>query len=340
MVKDAYLESDWQCDRKRNGIAVIVDMARQQNYNPMHKAIALFFLQRCNRGAIGRIPEVWGTDTMRDFFDLRYWMLMVCVLVIAAAIIGCQPSYQSNNDDYDDPPGATEETIMLPGNVPLEMVWIPAGTFLMGRWYPDEQDSVSDEAPQHQVTLSQGFWMGKYEVTQTQWEAVMGSNPAYFSGANRPVEWVSWNEVQSFITALNSLTGETFRLPTEAEWEYACRGGRKTRFYWGDDPTYTQIGNYAWYGSNSGGRTHDVGTKLPNGFDLYDMSGNVWEWCQDWYDAYSSGSVTDPTGPASGPHRVGRGGGWSSDGAYCRSAYRSSFDPSGTGDYIGFRLSR
>ena len=219
MVKDAYLESDWQCDRKRNGIAVIVDMARQQNYNPMHKAIALFFLQRCNRGAIGRIPEVWGTDTMRDFFDLRYWMLMVCVLVIAAAIIGCQPSYQSNNDDYDDPPGATEETIMLPGNVPLEMVWIPAGTFLMGRWYPDEQDSVSDEAPQHQVTLSQGFWMGKYEVTQTQWEAVMGSNPAYFSGANRPVEWVSWNEVQSFITALNSLRGGTCRLPGGGEWE-------------------------------------------------------------------------------------------------------------------------
>ena len=100
----------------------------------------------------------------------------------------------------------------------------------------------------------------------------MGSSPAYFSGANRPVEWVSWNEVQSFITALNGLTGETFRLPTEAEWEYACRGGTTTRFYWGDDPTYTQIGNYAWYGSNSGGRTHDVGTKLPNGFDLYDMS--------------------------------------------------------------------
>jgi len=339
LVKDAYLESDWQCDRKRNGIAVIVDMARQQNYNPMHKAIALFFLQRCNRGAIGRIPEVWGTDTMRDFFDLRYWMLMVCVLVIAAAIIGCQPSYQSNNDDYDDPPEATAETIMLPGNVPLEMVWIPAGTFLMGR-YPGEQDSDPNEVPEHQVTLSQGFWMGKYEVTQAQWEAVMGSSPAYFSGANRPVEWVSWSEVQSFITALNGLTGETFRLPTEAEWEYACRGGTTTRFYWGDDPTYRQIGNYAWYGSNSGSQTQDVGAKLPNGFDLYDMSGSVWEWCQDWCGAYPSGSVTDPTGPASGPYRIGRGGSWTHNGRACRSAARYGHGPSSASNNLGFRLSR
>ena len=235
--------------------------------------------------------------------------------------------------------GSGTETIMLPDNVPLEMVWIPADTFQMGR-YPGEQDSYSDEAPQHQVTLSQGFWMGKYEVTQAQWEAVMGSNPSYFSGANRPVEKVSWNNVQSFITALNSLTGETFRLPTEAEWEYACRGGTTTRFYWGDDPTYTQIGNYAWYGSNSGSQTHDVGAKLPNGFDLYDMSGNVWEWCQDWYGAYPSGSVTDPTGPASGSYRVRRGGSWYGYGYYCRSAVRVDFNPSYADGGIGFRLSR
>ena len=238
-------------------------------------------------------------------------------------------NYQSGNSDI----------IMLPGNVPLEMIWVPAGTFMMGR-YAGEQDSHSNEDPQHQVTLTQGFWMGKYEVTQAQWEAVMGSNPSYFSGANRPVERVSWNMVQAFITELNSLTGEAFRLPTEAQWEYACRAGTTTRFYWGEDPSYSSIDDYAWYmGVFS---THDAGRKLPNAWGLYDMSGNVWEWCQDYYHSSYTGAPSDGSAWESptGSYRVLRGGGWS-HGDTCRSAYRDTDAPSYTYDYfIGFRLAR
>ena len=242
-----------------------------------------------------------------------------------------------------------EETIMLPGNVPLEMVWIPAGTFQMGR-YSGEQDSYSDEDPRHQVTLSQGFWMAKYELTKRQWTAVMGTTP--WSGQSyvlddpdSPAVCVSWNDAQAFIATLNDYTGKTFRLPTEAEWEYACRAGTTTRFYWGDDPSYTVGDDYCWWTYNAWEvnerYAHAVGQKLPNAFGLYDMSGNVWEWCQDyWYSAYPSGSVTDPTGPASGSYRVLRGGGWRYYGYDCRSAHRDYHNPSITNHSFGFRLSR
>ena len=241
-----------------------------------------------------------------------------------------------------------QDMTMLPGDVPLEMVWIRPGTFMMGR-YSGEQDSETDEDPQHEVTLTQGFWMGKYEVTQAQWEAVMGTTP--WSGQDyvlddpdSPAVYVSWDDAQSFISSLNTLTGKTFRLPTEAEWEYACRAETATRFYWGDDPSYSTIGSYAWFYDNaySAGQqyAHVVGQKLANDWGLYDMSGNVWEWCADWYGTYPSGSVTDPEGPASGSIRVKRGGGWHDYGYYCRSANRGRSYPSGADGNIGFRLAR
>ncbi|MEA3365881.1 MAG: formylglycine-generating enzyme family protein [Candidatus Hydrogenedentes bacterium] len=242
------------------------------------------------------------------------------------------------------------ETIMLPGDVPLEMVRIEPGTFQMGR-YSGEKDSWPDEHPQHQVTLTSGFWMAKYELTKAQWTAVMGTTP--WSGLNyvldnpdSPAVYVSWHDAQAFITAVNSYTSKTFRLPTEAEWEYACRAWTTTRFYWGDDPGYTAIDDYAWWEGNADyvgqDYAHVVGQKLPNAFGLYDMSGNVWEWRQDWYDSdyYSSSPETDPEGPASGSRRVLRGGGWADNGNYCRSAYRPDASPSYTRFDIGFRLSR
>jgi formylglycine-generating enzyme required for sulfatase activity len=239
-------------------------------------------------------------------------------------------------------PGETE-TIMLPGDVPLTMVWIPAGTFMMGR-YPGEQDSYSDEDPQHQVTLTHGFWLGKYELTKRQWTAVMGTTP--WSGQDyvlddpdSPAVYMSWDDAQVFMTALNTYTGQTFRLPSEAEWEYACRAGTTTRFYWGDDASYADIGNYAWYEGNAWNAgeqyAHVVGLKLPNAWGLYDMSGNVWEWCQDWYGGYPSGAVIDPQGASTSTYRVLRGGGWTGNGRYCRSALRYWSYPGARGSSMG-----
>ena len=245
------------------------------------------------------------------------------------------------------------ETLTLPGNVPLDMVWCPPGTYMMGR-YAGEQDSFSDESAQHQVTLTKGLWLGKYEITQAQWKAVMGSNPSTFQGDaygntdNRPVETVSWNDVQTFITSLKALLpGKDFRLPTEAEWEYACRAGNRVppvRYYWGNDSSYAQIVDYAWYTSNSSAQTHDVGGKTANAWGLFDMSGNVWEWCEDDYHAtYTASAPGDGSawvGSPRGTYRQRRGGGWNNYGLACRSAYRGSDTPAWTANTLGFRLAR
>jgi len=244
------------------------------------------------------------------------------------------------------------ETILLPGDVPLEMIWIPGGTYLMGR-YPGEQDSSTQEDPQHSVTVP-GFWMAKYELTKRQWQAVMGTTPwsgqdFVLNDPDSPAVFVSWDDAKTFITALTSYTGKTFRLPSESEWEYACRAGTTTRFYWGDDPSYTAIGDYAWWNLNTynvgEGYAHVVGQKPPNAFGLYDMSGNVWEWCEDdWHDAYTGAPVDGSPWVDSprGSTRLLRGGGWSSDGIGCRSADRRTFSPSVTiySYNKGFRLSR
>jgi len=227
------------------------------------------------------------------------------------------------------------------------MVWIKGGKFVMGSRV-DEQDRDWDEDPLTEVTLSHGFWMGKYEVTQRDYQALVGTNPSWFTGdTNRPVEQVSWAEAMAYcakLTETERIGGRlpasyAYRLPTEAEFEYACRGGSTTRFSFGDDPGFSQLGEHAWCRGNSDGTTHPVGKKFSNAFGLHDMHGNVWEWCLDWYaDRYSGGSVVDPIGPASGKGRVFRGGGWDYKNAACRSAFRNHAGPARTFNYVGFRV--
>ena len=220
----------------------------------------------------------------------------------------------------------------------MEFKWIPAGSFVMGS--PQGEEGRFAAEVQHGVRISEGFWMGKYEVTQGEWEAVMGSNPSYFEscGARCPVESVSWNDVQGFIAELNareSGKGNRYRLPTEAEWEYAARAGTT-------GARHGVLGSIAWYEDNSGGRTHPVGQKRANAWGLHDMLGNVWEWTADWYGDYPSGLVTDPRGPSTGSDRVFRGGSWfawnvrSANRLYDSPGFRGYDDIAG----VGFRLVR
>ena len=220
-------------------------------------------------------------------------------------------------------------------NLINNMVLVEGGTFTMGATPEQGSDAYPNEKPAHQVTLS-SFSIGKYEVTQKEWQAVMGSNPSYFKGFNRPVEQVSWDDCQEFLSKLNELTDKRFRLPTEAEWEYAARGGSRSLSYKyaGSD----NLSSVAWYDSNSGSETHPVGQKSANELGLYDMSGNVWEWCQDWYGNYRSNSQTNPSGANTGSCRIYRGGGWRSIMGLCRSSYRYNVAPSGRDNDLGLRL--
>ncbi|MCW5209962.1 formylglycine-generating enzyme family protein, partial [Desulfobulbus sp. US1] len=211
----------------------------------------------------------------------------------------------------------------------MELVYVPKGCFQMG------SNEYDDEKPVHEVCVD-GFWMGKYEVTQGQWQKIMGDNPAGFKkGDKYPVEQVSWEDAQKFITQLKKRSGKEYRLPTEAEWEYAARAGASYKYSGGDD-----LDAVAWYGDNSGGSTHSVGQKKANAFGLYDMSGNVWEWCADWYGEkyYASSPKNNPTGPDSGTGRVLRGGGWFDRPVYCPSVYRNDRGPGNRRGNVGFRL--
>ncbi len=233
------------------------------------------------------------------------------------------------------------------------MVFIPPGSFRMGS--PTNEAGRYDwEGPQTEVTISRGFYMARREVTQGEYQAVTGTNPSWFQPPNatldlgRPVEQVSWADATNYcwlITQRDRASGRistntVYRLPTEAEWEYACRGWTSTRFSYGDDPDYTNLSNYAWYWDNSGGTTHPVGQKLPNPWGLHDMHGNVLEWCQDWFGEYPGGIALDPQGPSLGLGRVTRGGDWNEwfgpvwD---CRSAHRRSSDPENSHVSQGFR---
>ena len=227
--------------------------------------------------------------------------------------------------------------------VSFKMIAVEGGTFKMG--CNDFRVNVNEKTI-HNVTLS-SYYIGETQVAQALWKAVMGNNPSYFKGDNLPVENVSWDDCQKFISKLNSMTGLNFRLPTEAQWEYAARGGRKSKGYkysgsnnidevaWYEINSHTRTG---WFGSKKDQQPHPVATKQPNELGLYDMGGNVWEWCSDWYGNYSSSSQTNPTGPNSGSNRVCRGGGWFSNVWCCRSSNRGFNTPADSFSDLGLRL--
>lgn len=234
-----------------------------------------------------------------------------------------------------------EKTLLLPGGIKMEFVFIPSGTFRMGS-SENEEGRQEDEGPQHTVTISEGFYLGKYEVTQEQWSAIEKSNPSIFrhflESPRHPVDWVSWSDCISFIKKLNQLGIGKFRLPTEAEWEYACRASSTTRYYWGNDPGYDQIHNFSWANSRAEGKSHPVGLKPPNDWGLYDMSGNVWEWCSDWFALYDIEDLTDPQGPDSGKRKVYRGGSWFNEPEALRCANRHGHPTNVKGTNSGLRL--
>ena len=232
-------------------------------------------------------------------------------------------------------------------SIGMRLVLIPKGTFTMGS--PSEEKGANDDEEQHQVTISKDYYLGVTEVTQGQYEKVMGTNPSYFQtrvirksdSSMYPVEQVSWEDAVEFCKRLSALpeekkVGRVYRLPTEAEWEYACRAGSKTAYSFGESAR--SLPDYAWFAGNANIQTHPVGEKKPNAWGLYDMHGNVWEWCSDWYGEYPKGAVSDPTGPREGLNGAGRGGSWINEAAYCRSAKRSRIAPSYRVSFFGFRL--
>lgn len=235
----------------------------------------------------------------------------------------------------------------ITNSIGMKLVLIPKGTFMMGS--PIEEEGADNDEEQHQVTIGKDYYLGVTEVTQGQYEKVMGTNPSYFQkrvirksdSSMYPVEQVSWEDAVEFCKKLSDLpeekkAGRVYRLPTEAEWEYACRAGSKAAYSFGANSK--TLGDYAWFGENSGGQIHPVGEKKANAWGLYDMHGNVWEWCSDWYGVYPKGSVSDPSGPSEGSDRVDRGGSWINGAANCRSARRSGYDPSYRYNNYGFRV--
>ena len=275
---------------------------------------------------------------MEQFPDGVFRALAEARLAELRAPVGNRPAAGS-----DSPAAGAGRVASTPADAPLragetrvfdgmEFVWVPAGEFRMGS---TSSEAVDDEQPVTQVRISRAFWLGKHEVTQPEWQGVMGTNPSEFSGcAQCPVERVSWNDARGFIARLNEQGGgNRYRLPTEAEWEYAARAGTT-----GD--RYGNLDAIAWYGENSGFRTHPVGGKAANAWGLHDMLGNVWEWVGDWYGRYPGGSVTDPRGPGSGSARVFRGGGWNFSASFCRSSLRYAGTPGNRFNLLGFRLLR
>lgn len=239
-----------------------------------------------------------------------------------------------------------EEKKPITNSIGMKFVYIPPGTFMMGS-PENEPGRYPLESPQHKVTLTRGFYMQTTEVTQGQWKLVMDNNPSYFKdcGDNCPVDTVSWNDAQSFIRKLNEKEGMSkYRLPTEAEWEYAARAGTTTAYYWGNDSDCSKAnygnGNSSECKGKHPGRTMPVGSFSPNVLGLYDMIGNVWDWVQDWYGDYPSGSVSDPTGPDKGSIYVLRGGGWDDLNRDCRMARRFGAESTARANGIGFRLVR
>ena len=268
---------------------------------------------------------------MKKFLSFAAFSLLTVFATLSMVSCG-----SDDNDDPSPTPSPLKDQTFTVDGVSFTMKAVQGGTFTMGS-SDEDTEADSDEKPAHSVTLS-NFWIGQTEVTQALWQAVMGKNPSYFKGDKLPVEMVSWTDCQDFIKELNTKTGKKFRLPTEAEWEYAARGGNKSKGYKysGDN----DLDKVAWYEDNSSEKTHDVGTKAANELGIYDMSGNVWEWCSDWYSNsyYSNSPTTNPQGPNTGSLRVLRGGCMHNDAEGCRVAYRGNNNPDERADYLGLRL--
>ena len=295
-----------------------------------------------------RKAEEQKRNTAKKSSSKNAWLwIVIGVIAVVGIIIGVNSNGNSSDSGNSKQSGGAIQSgdntlsqqifskTYTANGVSFDMMMVKAGTFTMGAT-SEMKDPEPDEKPTHQVTLTNDYYIGKTEVTQALWMAVMGNNPSYFIGDNLPVESVSWNDCQKFISKLNSLTGQNFRLPTEAEWEFAARGGNNSNHY--QYSGSNELGDVAWYVGNSGDTTHVVATKQPNELGIYDMSGNVWEWCSDWFGNYSSSSLTNPTGPNSGSYRVLRGGGWSSLARNCRSSYRHGVAPGNGSLDDGLRL--
>jgi len=258
-------------------------------------------------------------------------------LLVVVLAIGCDQGTLTTSSSEEAPPARDEEYALdLDKGVTMTFIRIPAGSFMMG----DDSGSAY-EKPAHRVRLTKAFYMGTHEVTQQQWKAVMGRNPCYFKNWKDPVYDISWNDCQDFVVKLNENfadAGQQFGLPTEAQWEYACRAGSTTRYSFGDDEA--SLSEHAWFAGNSAPDTHPVGQRKPNAWGLYDVHGNVYEWCQDWYhDSYYKDSPRDdPTGPVSGFGRTIRGGCWACRSEDCRSTWRESAGPDSRGPHIGLRI--
>jgi formylglycine-generating enzyme required for sulfatase activity len=277
------------------------------------------------------------------------WMLMTATVVLTM-FLGCAEAGKTQTEKEAVKAKADEG---ITNSIGMKLVLISKGTFMMGSpeseevRYEDVEGRYEDEV-QHEVTLTKDFYLGVTEVTQAQYEKVMGENPSYFQGdkvqgesSNHPVEQVSWEDAVEFCKRLSDLpeekkAGRVYRLPTEAEWEYACRAGRKTAYGFGGNSQ--SLSDYAWFRENSGRQTHPVGEKKPNAWGLYDMHGNVWEWCSDWFSDYPEKPVIDPAGVKEGSYRVGRGGCWYGRAFFCRSAHRYKDFPSSRNEYFGLRV--
>lgn len=292
-----------------------------------------------------RKAEEQKRNTAKKSSSKNAWLwIVIGVIAVVGIIIGVNSNGNSSDSVNSKQSGGAIQSrnnvsysngVLNVDGVTYDMVKVKAGTFTMGAT-SEMKDPYSFEKPTHQVTLTNDYYIGKTEVTQALWKAVMGNSPSYFKGDNLPVESVSWNDCQKFISKLNSMTGQNFRLPTEAEWEFAARGGNNSNHY--QYSGSNKLGDVAWYEGNSGDKTHVVATKQPNELGLYDMSGNVYEWCSDWFGNYSSSSLTNPTGPNSGSGRVNRGGSWVNDAGLCRSSFRSGSTPGYSSRNLGLRL--
>ena len=277
------------------------------------------------------------------------WLLLVSLLLVCGMIRGAekpQPDVKAATGKAVAAQKECSQRLRLPveitNSIGMQLKLIPAGEFMMGS---------QEFGPQHKVRITKPFYLGVYEVTQAEYERVMKGNPSWFSKggwgpyrlsgkdtSSYPVEMVSWDYAVEFCKRLSAREGKTYRLPTEAEWEYACRAGTTTRFGFGDDPA--SLGEYAWYRDNSDWITHSVGEKKPNAWGVHDVHGNVWEWCADWYDGdyYKDAPTDDPSGPVTGSGRVFRGGCWRSVAGHCRAAGRYGCVPQGRIDILGFRV--